>query len=61
MRAHTHTTAPEPEGAVQSRAYGVPSPMLLALADRGFARFLEDAFEPEDDPADADGHDDADR
>jgi len=35
--------------------------MLLALADRGFARFLEDAFEPEDDPADADGHDDADR
>ncbi|MET9503499.1 hypothetical protein ABZY42_17470 [Streptomyces sp. NPDC006622] len=41
MRAHTDTTAPAREGrGLQPPAYGVPSPALLARADRGFARFL---------------------
>ncbi|WP_333732581.1 hypothetical protein [Streptomyces sp. IBSBF 3010] len=41
MRAHHDTTAPAPEGrGLQPPAYGVPSPALLARADRGFARFL---------------------
>jgi hypothetical protein len=31
---------PEPQGP-QARRYGVPSPALLALADRGLTRFLE--------------------
>jgi hypothetical protein len=41
LRAHTDSTAPAWEGrGLQSPAFGVPSPALLARADRGFARFL---------------------
>ncbi|MCX0247935.1 hypothetical protein [Streptomyces drozdowiczii] len=41
MRAHHDTTAPAPEDrGLQPPAYGIPSPALLARADRGFARFL---------------------
>ncbi|MEU1536284.1 hypothetical protein ABZ460_44185 [Streptomyces fagopyri] len=51
--AHTDTTAPAPEGrGLQSPAYGVPSPALLARADRGFARFLAQRTEDQDDGAD---------
>ncbi|MFE3144413.1 hypothetical protein [Streptomyces scopuliridis] len=39
MPAHTDSTAPEGRG-LQPLAYGVPSPALLARADRGRARFL---------------------
>ncbi|MER0443284.1 hypothetical protein ABR738_01590 [Streptomyces sp. Edi4] len=50
MRAHTDTTAPAPEGrGLQPPAYGVPSPALLARADRGFARFLGRHGEDQDD------------
>ncbi|MFE6904123.1 hypothetical protein ACFVFJ_46265 [Streptomyces sp. NPDC057717] len=50
MRAHTDTTAPVPEGrGLQSPAYGVPSPALLARADRGYARFLSQRTEDQDD------------
>ncbi|MFD3665782.1 hypothetical protein ACFWVF_35120 [Streptomyces sp. NPDC058659] len=50
MRAHHDTTAPAPEGRVlQPPAYGVPSPALLARADRGFARFLGRHGEDQDD------------
>ncbi|MGP3634326.1 hypothetical protein ACTU45_13315 [Streptomyces sp. 24-1644] len=53
MRAHTDSTAPEPEGrGLQPPAYGVPSPALLARADRGFARFLAQRTEDQDDGAD---------
>ncbi|MFE0886935.1 hypothetical protein [Streptomyces rochei] len=52
MRAHTDSTAPAPEGrGLQSPAYGVPSPALLARADRGFARFLGQHDEDQDDGA----------
>ncbi|AEY94308.1 hypothetical protein SHJG_p1177 (plasmid) [Streptomyces hygroscopicus subsp. jinggangensis 5008] len=52
MRASTGTTAPAPEGrGLQSPAYGVPSPGLLARADRGFARFLAQHTEDQDDRA----------
>ncbi|WP_199809611.1 hypothetical protein [Streptomyces sp. NRRL S-920] len=52
MRVHTDSTAPAPEGrGLQSPAYKVPSPDLLARADRGFARFL--AQRTEDHGADA--------
>jgi hypothetical protein len=41
LRAHTDSTVPAREDrGLQSPAYGVPSPSLLARADRGFARFL---------------------
>ncbi|MFD3775761.1 hypothetical protein [Streptomyces sp. NPDC058612] len=41
MRAHPDSTAPAREGrGLQSPVYGVPSPALVARADRGFARFL---------------------
>nr|WP_127892370.1 hypothetical protein [Streptomyces sp. S10(2018)] len=41
MRVHTDSTAPVREGrGLQSPAYNVPSPFLLARADRGFARLL---------------------
>jgi len=50
MRAYTDTTAPAPEGrGLQPPAYGVPSPALLARADRGFARFLAQQSEDQDD------------
>ncbi|MGZ2362379.1 hypothetical protein LRE75_37985 [Streptomyces sp. 372A] len=50
MRAHHDTTAPAPEGrGLQPPAYGVPSPALLARADRGFARFLGRHGEDQDD------------
>ncbi|MEV8103997.1 hypothetical protein [Streptomyces sp. NPDC088135] len=50
MRAHTDSTSPAPEGrGLQSPAYGVPSPALLARADRGFARFLGQHGEDQDD------------
>ncbi|MCX5387527.1 hypothetical protein [Streptomyces sp. NBC_00083] len=50
MRAHHDTTAPAPEGrGLQPPAYGVPSPALLARADRGFARFLAQQSEDQDD------------
>ncbi|MFE4800472.1 hypothetical protein ACFRFL_37040 [Streptomyces sp. NPDC056708] len=53
MRAHTDFTAPAPEGrSLQPPAYGVPSPALLARADRGFARFLAQRTEDQDDRAD---------
>jgi hypothetical protein len=43
---------PEPQGP-QARRYGVPSPALLALADRGLTRFLEaDTPAPTRAPAD---------
>ncbi|MEV7130525.1 hypothetical protein [Streptomyces sp. NPDC093260] len=50
MRTSTDTTAPAIEGrGLQSPAYGVPSPGLLARADRGFARFLAQHTEAQDD------------
>lgn len=50
MRTHTDSTAPAPEGrGLQSPAYGVPSPALVARADRGFARFLGRHDEDQDD------------
>ncbi|WP_406349393.1 hypothetical protein OHA44_37700 [Streptomyces sp. NBC_00144] len=53
MRAHTDSTAPAPEGrGLQPPAYGVPSPALLARADHGFARFLDQHTEDQDDGAD---------
>ncbi|MFH8760651.1 hypothetical protein [Streptomyces atroolivaceus] len=53
MRAYTDSTAPASEGrGLQSPAYGVPSPALLARADRGFARFLGQHDEDQDDGAD---------
>ncbi|MFE5669237.1 hypothetical protein ACFQ7W_35630 [Streptomyces niveus] len=53
MREHTDTTAPAPEDrGLQPPAYGVPSPALLARADRGFARFLAQHTEDQDDGAD---------
>jgi hypothetical protein len=61
MSARTTARAPvtEPEErAPRQPGYGVPSPALPARADRGFARFLEGAFEPRDDTL---GGHDADR
>ncbi|MFD4543503.1 hypothetical protein [Streptomyces bauhiniae] len=55
MRANTDTPAPEGRG-LQPPAYGVPSPALLARADRGFARFLGRHGEDQDDGVD-DGED----
>ncbi|MDT0614395.1 hypothetical protein [Streptomyces lancefieldiae] len=53
MRVHTDSTAPAGEGrGLQSPAYGVPSPALLARADCGFARFLGQHDEDQDDGAD---------
>lgn len=52
MRASTDTSTPALEGrGLQSPAYGVPSPALLAPADRGFARFLGRHGEGQDDGA----------
>ncbi|GHB30947.1 hypothetical protein [Streptomyces chryseus] len=45
------TGVPEGRG-LQSPAYGAPSPALLARADRGFARFLAQRTEDQDDGAD---------
>ncbi|QFX79519.1 hypothetical protein [Streptomyces sp. SYP-A7193] len=54
MRVHTDSTVPAREGrGLQSPAYGVPSPPLLARADRGFARFLGQHDEDQDDGADS--------
>ncbi|MEV5516273.1 hypothetical protein AB0L50_25735 [Streptomyces flaveolus] len=54
MRAHTDSTAPAREGrGLQSSAYGIPSPALLARADRGFARFLGQHCEDQDNGADS--------
>ncbi|MFJ8663498.1 hypothetical protein [Streptomyces sp. NPDC093795] len=55
MRAHTDSTSPAPEGCrgLQSPAYGAPSPALLARADRGFARFLGQHDEDQDDGAES--------
>ncbi|MEU1371105.1 hypothetical protein ABZ454_33925 [Streptomyces sp. NPDC005803] len=53
MRTHPDSTAPAPEGrGLQPPAYGVPSPALLARADRGLARFLGQHGEDQDDQAD---------
>ncbi|MEU0162327.1 hypothetical protein ABZ154_26820 [Streptomyces sp. NPDC006261] len=53
MRTHTDSTAPAPEGrGLQPPTYGAPSPALLARADRGFARFLGQHDEDQDDGAD---------
>ncbi|MDJ0346441.1 hypothetical protein QMK19_35725 [Streptomyces sp. H10-C2] len=50
MRAHAASTALAPEGrSLQPPAYGVPSPALLARADRGLARFLAQRTEDQDD------------
>ncbi|MFE4335771.1 hypothetical protein ACFRQM_42250 [Streptomyces sp. NPDC056831] len=58
MLAHTDSTAPEPEGrGLQPPAYGVPSPALLARAGRGFARFLAQRTEDQDDGPDGGGED----
>jgi len=44
------TTAVEPEEDTRRQfRYGVPSPELLLLADRGFTRFLEGTAEPDHD------------
>lgn len=41
MSASTDTTLPAPTGpALRQPAYGIPSPALLARADRGYTRFL---------------------
>ncbi|MGW9123172.1 hypothetical protein ACWGRV_42480 [Streptomyces sp. NPDC055663] len=57
MHTHTDITAPAPESrGLTSPAYGVPSPALLARADRGYARFLAQRTEDQDDRAD-DGED----
>jgi hypothetical protein len=54
LRVHTDSTAPAWEGrGLQSPAYGVPSPSLLARADRGFARVLGQHDEDQDDGADS--------
>ncbi|MFE1873120.1 hypothetical protein ACFW9N_19790 [Streptomyces sp. NPDC059496] len=51
--ARNHGTAPAAEGrGLQPPAYGLPSPALLARADRGFARFLGQHGEDRDDRAD---------
>ncbi|MER7056548.1 hypothetical protein [Streptomyces sp. NPDC000351] len=53
MRAHIDITAPALEGrGLQVPAYGVPSPALPARADRGFARFLGQHDQDQDDGAD---------
>ncbi|MGW3983573.1 hypothetical protein [Streptomyces mirabilis] len=53
MPAHTDSIVPAPEGrGPQPPAHGVPSPALLARADRGFARFLGQHGEDQDDRAD---------
>ncbi|WP_327293016.1 hypothetical protein [Streptomyces sp. NBC_01198] len=45
----TCTTTQDAEGrGPRPPAYGVPSPDLLARADRGFARFLEHVDDQED-------------
>lgn len=45
----TRTTTQDAEGrGPRPPAYGVPSPDLLALADRGFARFLERVDDQDD-------------
>ncbi|MEU8812461.1 hypothetical protein ACN6LC_004481 [Streptomyces violaceoruber] len=49
MRGSTDTTAPAPKGRnLRTPAYGVPSPGMLARADRGFARFLAQHTEDQD-------------
>lgn len=54
MRAYTDSTAPAPQRrGLQPSAYGVPSPALLARADRGFARFLGKHDEDQDNGADS--------
>jgi hypothetical protein len=57
-RATSRTAGTEPEETPRQTDYGVPSPALLARADRGFARFLEGVTEPEDEDI-ASGHADA--
>jgi len=54
-RSATTAAKPKDDAPRQSR-YGIPSPELLALADRGFTRFLEGTAKPDDDAGhDADG------
>lgn len=48
MRAHADTTVAQ-DSQGRGPAYGVPSPDLLARADRGFARFLERIEDQDDD------------
>ncbi|MEH0415970.1 hypothetical protein [Streptomyces sp. B21-083] len=49
-RSHTDSTASAREGrGLKPPVYGVPSPALLARADRGFARFLGQHGEDQDD------------
>ncbi|MGV9879552.1 hypothetical protein [Streptomyces sp. NPDC003006] len=53
MRAHTDSTTLALEGrGLHLPVYGVPSPALLARADRGFARFLGQHDEGQDDGVD---------
>ncbi|MFD8823809.1 hypothetical protein ACFV1C_15770 [Streptomyces sp. NPDC059605] len=53
MHSSTDTATPAPKGrGPQSPAYGVPSQELIARADRGFARFLAQHTENQDDEAD---------
>ncbi|MFF8717351.1 hypothetical protein ACF07T_38980 [Streptomyces sp. NPDC015184] len=53
MRSPTKTAAPAPGSrSPQPPAYGVPSPELIARADRGFARFLAHHTEDQDSHAD---------
>ncbi|GGT84470.1 hypothetical protein [Streptomyces lateritius] len=60
MRARTHATtmtatAPAGSRGLHQPGYGVPSPALVARADRGFARFL--ARTTQTDTAPTDRHD----
>ncbi|MEU7560346.1 hypothetical protein [Streptomyces eurythermus] len=58
MRASTDTTTSAPEGrGLQPSACGVPSRGLLARVDRGFARFLAQHTEDQDDRAGGVGED----
>lgn len=41
MRAHGRDRSGPGGPQLRPSAYGVPSPVLVARADRGFARFLE--------------------
>ena len=49
MGARRSAAVQPQENVPRQPAYGVPSPALLARADRGFARFLEGVTKPEDD------------
>ncbi|WP_327270767.1 hypothetical protein OG233_30660 (plasmid) [Streptomyces sp. NBC_01218] len=56
MRTPTHSTTPPPQTPAErpeprQAVYGVPSPALLARAHRGYAKFLDQEPEDQDDEA----------